>query len=214
MEYMKNIPDKFFDLAVVDPPYGLGIDGQELKICKKSKHNRKAHARKSWDNCIPESEYFCEMLRVSKNQIIWGANYFVSHLTKGTKGWIIWYKGQKGLTMSDCEIAYSSFNCPTRIIEINRGELAKDGTIHPTQKPIKLYSWILKNYANTGDKILDTHLGSGSSRIAAYKLGFDFYATEIDKDYFEAQEKRFREECFGETLQNGKKLIQTTLFQY
>lgn len=212
MEYMKNIPDKFFDLAVVDPPYGLGIDGQELQICKNPKHNRKAHARKSWDNCIPESEYFCEMFRVSKNQIIWGANYFVSHFTKGTNGWIIWYKGQKGLTMSDCEIAYSSFNCPTRIIEINRGELAKDGTIHPTQKPIKLYSWILKNYANTGDKILDTHLGSGSSRIAAYKLGFDFYATEIDKDYFEAQEKRFREECFGETKTSKGVLIQSSLF--
>ena len=114
--------------------------------------------------------------------------------------------------MSDCEIAYSSFNCPTRIIEINRGELAKDGTIHPTQKPIKLYSWILKNYANTGDKILDTHLGSGSSRIAAYKLGFDFYATEIDKDYFEAQEKRFREECFGETKTSKGVLIQSSLF--
>lgn len=114
--------------------------------------------------------------------------------------------------MSDCELAFSSFNKPTRIIEINRVQLLKEGTIHPTQKPVQLYAWIIRNYANPGDKILDTHLGSGSSRIAAYKLGFDFYATEIDKEYFEAQEKRFRCECFGEIKTEKGTLVQTSLF--
>ena len=99
------------------------------------------------------------MVRVSKNQIIWGGNYFVNHLEKGTKGWIVWDKGQHGLTMSDCELAYSSFNIPTRVTVINRVELLKDGTFHPTQKPIKLYKWLLQNYAKEGDLILDTHVG-------------------------------------------------------
>ncbi len=212
MEYMKDIPDKFFDLAVVDPPYGIGIDGQKLSINKNPKANRKEHNHKGWDNSIPPESYFDELRHVSKNRIIWGANYFVSNLNEGTKGWIVWYKGQKGLTMSDCELAFSSFNNPTRIVEINRVQLLKEGTIHPTQKPIKLYQWILNNYAETGDKILDTHLGSGSSRIAAYKLGFDFYATEIDKEYFEAQEQRFRRECFGEIKTEKGTLVQTSLF--
>jgi site-specific DNA-methyltransferase (adenine-specific) len=193
IEYMKQFPDKHFDLAIVDPPYGIGIDGQKQSInLNNPKANRKAHSFKGWDNEIPKAEYFAELERVSKNQIIWGANYFVEHLTKGTKGWVVWYKGQEGLTMSDAELAYSSFDCATRVVKINRVELLKDGTIHPTQKPIKLYDWVLQNYAKEGDLILDTHLGSGSSRIAAYDMGFDFYATEMDKDYFEAQEKRFR----------------------
>lgn len=137
---------------------------------------------------------------MSKNQIIWGANYFVENLTKGTKGWIVWYKGQQGLTMSDCELAYSSFDCPTRVVTINRAELAKQKTIHPTEKPIKLYKWILLNYAKSGDKILDTHLGSGSSRIAAHKLGFYFIGFELDKHYFDAQEKRFKIETAQQQL--------------
>jgi len=192
VEGMKRYPDKHFDLAIVDPPYGIGIDGQKQSInIDNPKANRKSHNFKGWDNEIPNKQYFDEIMRVSKNQIIWGANYFVQHLNKGTKGWIVWYKGQEGLTMSDAELAYSSFDCPTRIVKINRVELLKDGTIHPTQKPVKLYDWLLQNYANEGDKILDTHLGSGSSRIAAYKNGFDFTAFELDKEYFNAQEKRF-----------------------
>jgi len=192
VEGMKRYPDKHFDLAIVDPPYGICIDGQKQSInIDNPKANRKSHNFKGWDNEIPNKQYFDEIMRVSKNQIIWGANYFVQHLNKGTKGWIVWYKGQEGLTMSDAELAYSSFDCPTRIVKINRVELLKDGTIHPTQKPVKLYDWLLQNYANEGDKILDTHLGSGSSRIAAYKNGFDFTAFELDKEYFNAQEKRF-----------------------
>ena len=106
------------------------------------------------------------------------------HLTQGTKGWIVWDKGQHGLTMSDCELAYSSFNCPTRVVIINRVELLKEGTIHPTQKPIKLYKWLLKNYAKQGDKILDTHVGSASSLIACHQMGFEYLGFEIDEEYY------------------------------
>lgn len=193
MEGMKQFPDKYFELAIVDPPYGLGIDGQKESICKNPKHNRKQHDKKNWDNAIPDKKYFKELERVSKNQIIWGGNYFVPHLDKGTKGWIVWDKGQHGLTMSDCELAYSSFNIPTRVVIINRVELLKDGTIHPTQKPVALYQWLLKNYAKPGDKILDTHVGSGSSLIACYDMGFDYIGFEIDKEYYEAACKRIAE---------------------
>lgn len=189
---MKEYPDKWFDLAVVDPPYGLGIDGQKLSINNKNpKHNRKEHTHKDWDNEIPAMEYFIELFRVSKYQIIWGANYFVEHLNYGSKGWIVWYKGQEGLTMSDAELAYTNFDKVTRVVKINRVELLKDVTFHPTQKPIKLYDWIFKNYAEKGQRVLDTHLGSGSSRIAAYKNELDFTGFEIDKEYYDLSEKRF-----------------------
>lgn len=193
IEGMKQFPDKIFDLAVVDPPYGIGIDGQKQSInLNNPKANRKEHKFKGWDNYIPTSEYFAELWRVSKNQIVWGANYFVLHLNRGTKGWIVWYKGQEGLTMSDAELAYSSFDCATRVVKINRVELLKDGTIHPTQKPIKLYDWIFAKYANECDLILDTHLGSQSSRIAAQKAGLDFVGFEIDREYYDKGNKRFK----------------------
>ena len=208
MEGMKQFPDKFFELAIVDPPYGIGMDGQKKSICKNPKHNRKLHEKKDWDNSIPSKEYFKELERVSKNQIIWGANYFVKHLEKGTKGWIVWDKGQHGLTMSDCELAYSSFNVPTRVVVINRVELLKDGTIHPTQKPLKLYKWLLKNYAKPGDKILDTHVGSASSLIACYDMGFEYIGFEIDKDYYEAAQERMRihmqQQTIFELLKGGQ----------
>ena len=175
MAAMQEIPDKFFELAICDPPYGIGIDGQKLNINKKNpKHTRKEHIRKNWDAAIPPEEYFRELERVSVNQVIWGGNYFVEHLTKGTKGWIVWDKGQHGLTMSDCELAYTSFNVPTRIIVMNRVELLKDGTFHPTQKPVKLYEWVISRYAKAGDKILDTHAGSGSCLVAAHRTQHDF----------------------------------------
>ena len=192
MEYMRTLPDKAFDLAVVDPPYGIGMDGQDICICKNSKHNRKAHQRKNWDKKIPNVGYFCELERVAKNQIIWGGNYFVKHLNEGHRGWIVWDKGQRGLSMSDCELAYSSFDIATRVVTVNRIALLHEGTIHPTQKPIALYTWIYQRYAKPGDKILDTHLGSGSSRIAAYDAGLDFGGGEIEPDYFAAQEARYQ----------------------
>tara|TARA_R100000329_G_scaffold114918_1_gene94431 strand:+ start:3829 stop:4422 length:594 start_codon:yes stop_codon:yes gene_type:complete len=180
---MARYEDNYFDLAIVDPPYGIGISGQkEKKQGKKS--DRKYHKEKNWDNKIPDKKYFKELQRVSKNQIIWGANYFVKHLSKGTKGWIVWFKGQIGLTMSDCELAYSSFQKPTRVVNINRVDLLKQNTIHPTEKPIRLYQWLLDNYAKEGYTILDTHLGSGSIAIACHNLGFDLTACEIDKDYY------------------------------
>ena len=193
IEGMKQYPDKYFDLAVVDPPYGLGIDGQKLNNTNKNpKHNRKAHDFKGWDNAIPNEEYFKELFRVSKNQIIWGGNYFTEYL-KPTKAWIFWYKGQNDLTMSDGEMAWTSFSKVTRQVTINRAELIKQNTFHPTEKPIKLYKWILSNYAEEGMKILDTHLGSGSSRIAAYKAKLDFIGFELDKEYFEQGNQRFEE---------------------
>lgn len=134
--------------------------------------------------------YFTELQRVSKNQIIWGANYFVPMLDKGTKGWIVWFKGQTGLTMSDCELAYSSFDCPTRLVTINRCELARQNTIHPTEKPKSLYGWLLNNYAKPGDKILDTHLGSGSICLAAHDLNFEMLGIELDAGYYQAAKQR------------------------
>ena len=192
MEAMKEMSDNQFDLAIVDPPYGIGISGQkEKKQGKKS--DRKYHKEKNWDNNIPNKKYFKELQRVSRNQIIWGANYFVKHLSKGTKGWIVWFKGQIGLTMSDCELAYSSFQKPTRVVNINRVDLLKQNTIHPTEKPIRLYEWLLDNYAKQGDTILDTHLGSGSIAIACHNLGFELTGYEIDKEYFEAAKKRIEQ---------------------
>ena len=189
---MRKMRNNQFDLAVVDVPYGfnyLNSGGRDTK-CKNPKHNRKHYYRKNWDINIPPKEYFEELFRISKNQIIWGANYFTEYL-KGSMGWVFWYKGQSGLTMSDGELAYTSFNRALRQVTINRVELLVDGTIHPTQKPVKLYKWLLKNYAKEGDTILDTHVGSGSSRIACWEMEFDFVGYEIDKDYWEAQEKRF-----------------------
>jgi len=193
MKLMARYEDDYFDLAIVDPPYGIGISGQkENKKGKKS--DRKHHKEKNWDDEIPPLKYFKELQRVSKNQIIWGANYFVKHLDKGTKGWIVWDKAQHGLTMSDCELAYSSFKKPTRIFKQNRCILMQEGgTIHPTQKPVKLYEWLLMNYAKEGSKILDTHLGSGSISLACHNLGFDLTACELDKEYYEASLKRLKE---------------------
>lgn len=203
MEYMKSISDKFFDLAIVDPPYGLD---------KKSTHGRgKLKNRclnsgniQRWDT-RPSKEYFEELFRVSKNQIIWGGNYFNLPPTRCI---ICWDKMQPWPNFSQIEIAWTSFNSPAKIFKYDN---RTDDKIHPTQKPISLYAWILKNYAKSGNKIFDSHLGSGSNRIAAYKLGFDFYATEIDKDYFEAQEDRFRRECYGEIKTEKGTLIQTSL---
>ena len=207
MDLLKQTPDKYYDLCIVDPPYGIGIDGQKQSINNKNpKANRKAHPFKGWDNSIPSAEYFAELWRVSKNQIIWGANYFVEHINKPTKGWVVWYKGQEGLTMSDAELAFSSFDSATRVVKINRVELLKEGTIHPTQKPIKLYDWLIRHYAEPNQKILDTHLGSGSIAIAIEKanrldkMNLQFVGIEIDKEYFEKALYRIEQYCRQGTL--------------
>lgn len=194
MDYMCDQPDKAFQLAIVDPPYGIGVSGQKERIQGK-KSDRKHHEEKGWDRSIPNKKYFEELKRTSKNQIIWGGNYFVEHLNEGHKGWMVWDKGQHGLTMSDCELAYSSFDSPTRVFTQNRCILKiEGGTIHPTQKPVKLYNWLLANYAKEGDRILDTHLGSGSSAIAAHYGGFEFVGMELDEDYYKAACERFERE--------------------
>lgn len=217
MKGMAEFPDGFFDLAIVDPPYGIGVDGQRERICTNTKHNRKEHIRKSWDKAIPPPEYFRELERVSKQQIIWGGNYFVPYLEQGHKGWLIWDKGQRGLTMSDCELAYTSFDTPTRIFTLNRVALQQEGTIHPTQKPVKLYLWVLSLFARKGMRILDTHAGSASSLVACYQHGgLDYVGFEIDADYFKAANKRLEEERaqirLFEILEQQERAAQRTLF--
>lgn len=190
IEGMKQFPDKIFDLAVVDPPYGIDVDNG-----KKGNFVMTKHKSKGWDASVPEMEYFIELFRVSKRQIIFGGNYF--ELEK-KKGWICWDKVNplKG-KFSDFELAWTSFlNCD-RIykqewIGFGRNFLEKDGSIHPTQKPIRLYEWILKEFTEEGWKILDTHLGSQSSRIAANKAGLDFVGFEIYREYYDNGNKRFK----------------------
>lgn len=192
MVMMARYPDKYFKYGLLDPPYGIGIDGQKLNNTNKNpKHNRKHHVKKGWDNSIPSVEYWSEVKRVCQYLVVFGGNYFTEFLPP-VKGWIFWYKGQNDLTMSDGEMIWTNLPIVTKQININRGELCKQNTFHPTEKPYRLYRHIISKWFAEPGKILDTHLGSGSSRIAAYDLGFDFYGCELDKDYFEAQEKRFK----------------------
>lgn len=184
MELMKKCPDGYFDLAIVDPPYGIGA-------AKEKPHNGwKDWGTKEWDNDSPPEEYFNELFRVSKNQIIWGANHFISKMPNDSSCWLIWDKGQRNFSLADAELAWTSFDKAVRIYEYARGKALAEGKIHPTQKPVSLYRWILKRYAKAGDLILDTHVGSGSSLIACIEGGFHYYGTEIDKDYYEAAKKR------------------------
>lgn len=190
MDAMKEFPDKFFDLAVVDPPYGINIKGG----FGRRKNDFLAYTYKKqvdWDSCIPDKKYFEELFRVSKNQIIWGGNYFTNYLIP-TNSWIIWDKkyNTNELTFSAAELAWTSFHIPIKIFaEVNNRSWSKK--IHPTQKPKALYDWIFLNFAKPGMKVIDTHLGSGSSRIAAYNANLDFWGYEIDKVYFDLQEERF-----------------------
>lgn len=186
MELMKRYPDKYFELAVVDPPYGIDIN---MNIGRRAGMGKK-HKVKKWDNCSPSDDYFIELKRVSKNQIIWGGNYFYLGYTRG---FIIWDKQiPEDLSFSMCEFAWSSFDLVSKIFRLPI-QSASNERIHPTQKPVALYDWILKNYAKPGDKILDTHMGSQSSRIAAYKAGFDYVGSELDADYFKDGCRRFEE---------------------
>ena len=201
---LKRYADNHFDLAIVDPPYGINADQKAFKSGVNGKeHGFKKHSNKNWDNEIPSEEYFCELKRVSKNQIIWGANYFTNFLPP-KMCWLIWDKMQYNFSFAHGEMAWTSFDTKMKIFRYARGNESGfapklQGTeraginIHPTQKPIKLYEWILKEYAKPNDLILDTHLGSGSSRIAAYKGGFNFVGFEIDQEYYEKQEKRFND---------------------
>lgn len=197
IEGMKRYPDKYFDLAIVDPPYGIN-----MMSAGNLSRGKKCHAKnykKIDDSFPPPLEYFNELFRISKNQIIWGANHFMDLINKRSSCWIVWQKNNGTNDFADAELAFTSFKSAVRIFDFTwngmiQGDMKnKETRIHITQKPAALYKWLLKHYAQDGDKILDTHLGSGSSRIAADSMGFDFTGFEIDKDYFEAQEKRFKE---------------------
>jgi site-specific DNA-methyltransferase (adenine-specific) len=188
MEFMKQFPDKFFDLAVVDPPYGIETNGNAQDRFRGNMQLSTVNEMK------PNDEYFKELFRVSKNQIIWGYNWLSDMLPK-CREFVFWYKEQPVITFADGELAWTSFQRTAKCFHypFHKANLSNKGNkIHPTQKPIKLYDWIFHNYAKPNDKILDTHLGSGSSRIAAHKNNLPFWACELDAEYFEAQEKRFK----------------------
>jgi site-specific DNA-methyltransferase (adenine-specific) len=188
LEFMTTVPDKFYDLAIVDPPYGISINVSmgRRKGDKKSSYHKFAGN----DNSIPDKKYFIELFRISKNQIIWGGNYMTEFL-KPSPCWILWDKGfSEDLTFAQFEMAWTSFKTSAKKFEKNPNQVKR---IHPTQKPVNLYEWILINYAKEGDKILDTHGGSQSSRIACFNLGFELDILELDKDYFDQANKRFEQ---------------------
>ena len=189
MDFMRNVPDNYYELCICDPPYGIGFDGSKKST---SKHGgRKEYEFKGWDNKTPTKEYFDELFRVSKNQIIWGANYFTKYLPS-SMGWLFWDKGQR-ICNSDGELAYTSFQQALRVVEYNRCEIQKHGgAIHPTQKPVALYKWLLDKYAKPNDKILDTHGGSMSIAIACHDYGFDLDLCELDKEYFDKVVQRVK----------------------
>ena len=198
MELMSRYEDNHFDLAIVDPPYGIDVGNQSQGkgggVAKKIDYTVK-----DWDKSSPDLEYFKELKRVSKNQIIWGANHFINKIPFGSPCWIVWDKVNGGTDFADCELAYTSFKTAVRKISwrwsgmLQQDMKNKEKRIHPTQKPVKLYEWLLMNYAKEGDKILDTHLGSGSIAIACHNLGYDLTACELDKEYYEAATKRLKQ---------------------
>ena len=186
---LKRFNDNHFDLAIVDPPYGIGFSSKKQSNFGKGGIN---HEYKGWDEEIPKAEYWEQLFRVSKNQIVWGANYMTDYL-KPSRCWISWYKMQEFST-NEFELAWTSFDETCKQFNLSRVQAyAGSNKIHPTEKPIKLYDWCLNKFAKEGNLILDTHLGSGSSRIAAYKGGFNFVGFEIDQEYYEKQEKRFND---------------------
>jgi site-specific DNA-methyltransferase (adenine-specific) len=200
MNVMKDYPNGYFDLAIVDPPYGISEDGAK-------NHSRGLLAEptkftpKDWDKNSPDKSYFDELLRISKNQIIFGANHFISKIPYNSSCWIVWDKQNGTTDFADCELAWTSFKTAVRKYEFMwngmlQGDMKnKQKRIHPTQKPIQLYDWILRNYAKKDYKIVDTHLGSGSIAIACHNFGVkEFVGIEIDKEYFDSSKERFEKD--------------------
>jgi len=225
MEFMKGIPDKYYELAIVDPPYGIGASADSrvggsytvnLGGIKK-KVAAKAYIPKDWDFQKPTFKYWDELKRVSKNQIVWGGNYFASNL-RDTPCWIVWNKCNGENNNADCELAWTSFNTAVRMFNwkwngmLQQNMKNKEERIHPTQKPVALYKWLLQKYAKPGDKIFDSHVGSGSIRIACHDMGFDFEGCEIDKDYWEAQEARYNQHVMQGDLFSGEDM-QKVIYQ-
>ncbi len=193
MVVMSRYPDNYFDLACVDPPYGIGVNHN---MGRRAGQKNSGYKPAVWDSAPPDSRYFNELARVSKNQIIWGANHFISCMWLGfevnSPCWLMWDKGfSEDVTFAQFELAWTSFKTTCKKYDKSPNDKYR---IHPTQKPVKLYEWLLSNYAKEGDKILDTHLGSGSSAIAAHYGGFEFVGCELDEDYYKAAVKRFNNE--------------------
>jgi site-specific DNA-methyltransferase (adenine-specific) len=191
MELMARYPDNYFDLAIVDPPYGINIateidrSGFKEGTSKNSLSKYESSmSNKTWDNSIPTKKYFDQLFRVSKNQVIWGGNYFD---LSPTRCFIVWDKMTYIPTMSQIEMAWTSFKSHSQLVKINSNQLDR---FHPTQKPVALYKWLLDKYAQQGNKILDTHLGSGSIAISCHDYGFDLTACELDKEYFDKAMQR------------------------
>jgi site-specific DNA-methyltransferase (adenine-specific) len=188
MIVMTRYPDKYFDLAIVDPPYGINVNHN---MGRRAGNAKSGYKPVKWDSTPPQLDYFLQLQRVSKNQIIWGANHFMDLIAKRSACWIVWDKMfSEDVSFASCELAYTSFDSVTK--RFTHSSARQDG-IHPTQKPVKLYEWLLTNYAKPGQRILDTHLGSGSSAIAAHYFGVDFVGCELDVDYYNAAVKRFNE---------------------
>jgi site-specific DNA-methyltransferase (adenine-specific) len=197
MEYMARCEDKFFDLAIVDTPYGIGECGKTNKSRGKLAKAKDYKPFSGGDREPPPKEYFYHLKRISKNQIIFGANHFIDLYPYRSSCWIVWDKDNGSSDFADCELAYTSFNTAVRIFKyrwagmLQENMKQKEVRIHPTQKPVALYKWLLNNYARPGQRILDTHLGSGSSAIAAHYFGCDFVGIELDEDYYKAAKARF-----------------------
>lgn len=210
LEYMRTLPDNAFSLAIADPPYGIDINSSGRLVKEKGR------TYKEWDMSAPDKEWFDELRRVSCNIVIWGANHFIDRIPINSKAWIVWDKNQpEQLSFAMCELALTDFDDKTA--KIFRYSPMKQNSeeirIHPTQKPVALYAWILKNYAQPGNTIFDPMMGSQSSRIAAYKMGFDYVGCELDKEYFEKGCERFDRECHGRTkTKDGHTIVQTSLF--
>ena len=197
---MREMPDNAFDLAVVDPVYGDVTQGGYMKNAGHTRIGgfKTVYHTALWKQEKTGAEYFNELFRISKNQVIWGGNYFQKVINQDSQCWLVWDKLNDNSTYADCELAWTSFNSAIRIFRFTwdgfrqQDMKNKETRIHPTQKPVALYAWTFRNYAKPGDKILDTHLGSGSSRLAAWDAGLDFTGYEIDKTYFDLQEERFQ----------------------
>jgi site-specific DNA-methyltransferase (adenine-specific) len=213
MEYMATVPDKYFDLAVVDVPYGIGENGDRNKSRSKLAKAQDYKAFAGGDVSAPEKTYFDELLRISKNQIVWGANHFISRLPIDSSCWIVWDKENGDSDFADCELAWSSFKSAVRKFKFRWAGMLqenmknKEVRIHPTQKPVALYEWLLTNYAKKGQRILDTHGGSMSSVIAAINCGCSIVCCELDTDYFAAGVERVRRHQNQFTLFNDENVI-------
>ncbi len=194
MELMKEFPDNHFDLAIVDPPYGISVN---MNAGRRKDTRSKKRTVKNWDNQLPEKQYFTELFRVSKNQIIWGANHMIDRIEKNSQGWIFWDKFvAKGCSFSDGELAWTSFNRALKKVDVPYSGFIgmEEEKFHPTTKPKKLYTWLLANYAKAGDLILDTHVGSASSLIACHQMGFDVIGCELDEVYYQLAQERIKNE--------------------